>query len=250
VKAFVTGATGFVGSAVVRHLLSRGITVRVLARRRSDLRNIAGLDVEIAYGDLLDEPGLLAALRGCDTLFHVAAFYSTSEADSQQMYEVNVRGTKTVLRAAQAAGVARIVHTSTIGTVGQPGDSTLATEETPFDLWDTASHYTKSKYLAEIAALTLCQHGAPVVIVNPCAPVGGAAARCVWACAAQTPPGARPLAAASPKHGWQGHSPRGADRRPFQGHPRAGFAADAARGSFQRSGGLVSGKRLCCSEVI
>jgi dihydroflavonol-4-reductase len=172
VRAFVTGATGFVGSAVVRHLLSRGATVRVLARRNSDLSNIAGLDVEVAHGDLLDEPGLVFALRGSDTLFHVAAFYSTSEADSQRMYEVNVRGTKTVLRAAQAAGVARIVHTSTIGTIGQPRDGTLATEEMPFNLWDTASHYAKSKYLAEVAALTACQHGAPVLIVNPCAPVG------------------------------------------------------------------------------
>lgn len=171
-RAFVTGATGFVGSALVRHLLSRGAVVRVLARRSSDLRNIAGLDVEIVYGDLLDEPGLVLALRGSDTLFHVAAFYSTSEADSQQMYEVNVRGTKTVLRAAQAAGVARMVHTSTIGTIGQPADGTLATEETPFAQWDTASHYAKSKYLAEVAALTACQQGAPVMIVNPCAPVG------------------------------------------------------------------------------
>ena len=98
-KAFVTGATGFVGSAVVRSLLRRGITVKVLARRTSDLRNVSGLDLEVFYGDLLDGDGLTGALRGCDTLYHVAAHYSTAEADGQMMYEINVRGTKAVMRA-------------------------------------------------------------------------------------------------------------------------------------------------------
>nr|MBC7244121.1 NAD-dependent epimerase/dehydratase family protein [Chloroflexota bacterium] len=171
-KAFVTGATGFVGSAVVRSLLRRGVEVRVLARRSSDLRNIAGLDLEISYGDLLHEEALARALQGCNVVYHIAAYYSTDEADSQMMYEVNVRGTKAVMRAALKAGVQRVVHTSTIGTIGQPEDGTLATEETPFNLWDSASHYVKSKYLAEVAALAMCKQGLPVVVVNPCAPVG------------------------------------------------------------------------------
>ncbi|MBC7260423.1 MAG: NAD-dependent epimerase/dehydratase family protein, partial [Chloroflexi bacterium] len=171
-RAFVTGATGFVGSAVVRSLLRRGIEVKVLARRNSDLRNIAGLDIEVFYGDLFDEEELTRALRGCDVLYHVAAYYSTDEADSALMYEVNVRGTKTVMRAALRAGVQRVVHTSTIGTIGQPEDGSLATEETPFNLWDTASHYVKSKYLGEIAALAMNGQGLSVVVVNPCAPVG------------------------------------------------------------------------------
>ena len=132
-KAFVTGATGFVGSAVVRSLLRRGVAVKVLVRRTSDLRNVAGLNLEIVYGNLLDEDGLINALHGCDTLYHVAAFYSTAEADSHKMYEVNVRGTKTVMRAARKASVPRVVHTSTIGTIGQPTDGSLATEETPFN---------------------------------------------------------------------------------------------------------------------
>ncbi|MGC8787733.1 MAG: NAD-dependent epimerase/dehydratase family protein [Anaerolineae bacterium] len=170
--AFVTGATGFVGSAVVRSLLRRGIEVKVLARQSSDLRNIAGLDIEIFYGDLFDEEELTRALRGCDVLYHVAAYYSTDEADSAIMYEVNVRGTKTVMRAALRAGVQRVVHTSTIGTIGQPEDGSLATEETPFNLWDTGSHYVKSKYLGEIAALAMNDQGLSVVVVNPCAPVG------------------------------------------------------------------------------
>jgi dihydroflavonol-4-reductase len=171
-RAFVTGATGFVGSAVVRSLLRRGVAVKALARRSSDLRNIAGLDVEVFYGDLCDEDGLARALRGCDVLYHVAAYYSTDEADAPMMYEVNVRGTKTVMRAALKAGVPRAVHTSTIGTIGQPMDGSLATEETPFNLWDTSSHYVKSKYLGEIAALAMNKQGLSVVVVNPCAPVG------------------------------------------------------------------------------
>ncbi|MGQ9492150.1 MAG: SDR family oxidoreductase [Anaerolineae bacterium] len=171
-KAFVTGATGFVGSAVVRSLLRRGIEVKALVRRSSDMRNIAGLDLEISYGDLLNEGDLTRALRGCDVVYHVAAYYSTDEGASQVMYEVNVRGTKAVMRAALRVGVQRVIHTSTIGTIGQPEDGTLATEETPFNLWDTASHYVKSKYLAEAAALGMCEQGLPVVVVNPCAPVG------------------------------------------------------------------------------
>jgi dihydroflavonol-4-reductase len=172
VRAFVTGATGFVGSAVVRCLLRRGSAVRVLARRSSDLSNIAGLEVEVAYGDLLDEDELLIALQGCDALFHVAALYSTAEADGPKMYEVNVHGTKAILRAAQRARVARVVHTSSIGTIGQPTDGSLATEATPLSQGETGSHYARSKYLGEVAALSMFEHGVPVVVVNPCAPVG------------------------------------------------------------------------------
>jgi dihydroflavonol-4-reductase len=172
VRAFVTGATGFVGSAVVRSLLQRGVAVRVLARPSSDLSNIADLDVEVFCGDLLDKDALVRALHSCSMLYHVAAYYSAEGADSQTMYEVNVRGTHAVMGAALEAGVQRAVHTSTIGTIGQPVDGSLATEATPFNLWDTASHYVKSKYLGEVAALRLCQAGLPVVVVHPCAPVG------------------------------------------------------------------------------
>lgn len=172
VRAFVSGATGFVGSAVVRALLRRGVEVRALARRSSDLRNLVGLDVAVVHGDLLEEDGLTLALQGCGVLYHVAAYYSTSEADAQRMYEVNVRGTKAIMRAALTAGVRRVVHTSTIGTIGQPGDGRLATEELPFDHWETGSHYAKSKYLGEVVALGMCNLGLPVVVVNPCAPVG------------------------------------------------------------------------------
>ena len=113
-------------------------------------------------------------------MFHVAALYSAADSDAKSMYEVNVRGTKNVLQAAQDCAVSRVVHTSTIGTIGQPQDGSLATEETPFLAWGTsprfrdlpASHYAKSKYLAEVAALAAHKRGLPVVVVNPCAPIG------------------------------------------------------------------------------
>jgi len=130
------------------------------------------MDVEPIEADLLDEGAMCAALDGCEWLFHVAALYSTRDEDSELMYSVNVGGTKTVLAAALRAGVKRVVHTSTIGTIGQPNDGTLATEETPYDLWASASHYARSKYLGEVAALAMCEQGLPVVVVNPCAPVG------------------------------------------------------------------------------
>ncbi len=172
VNAFVTGATGFVGSAVVRCLLRRGCKVKALVRATSSLLNLTGLDVELNYGDLFDEDAMHSAMCGCDVVYHIAAKYSTDEEDSSEMYEVNVRGTRTVLGTAVRAGVPRAVHTSTIGTIGQPLDGGLATEQVPFTQWESASDYAKSKYLGEIVALDMCQMGLSVVVVNPCAPVG------------------------------------------------------------------------------
>ena len=171
-RAFVTGATGFVGSALVRELLNDGMQVRVLVRGTSDLSNLANLDVEKVQGDVMNEQALAAGLRGCDVVYHVAAFYSTRGEDASLMYEANVEGTKRVLRLALEAGAAKVVHTSTIGTIGRPYDGSLPTEDTEFNLWETASHYARSKYLGETEALSLGERGFPVVVVNPCAPVG------------------------------------------------------------------------------
>ncbi|HIQ04294.1 MAG TPA: NAD-dependent epimerase/dehydratase family protein [Anaerolineae bacterium] len=171
--ALVTGAAGFVGSAVVRALLAEGIAVRAFVRVTSDRRNLAGLDVELVEGDLRDAAAVHTAVRGCDLVFHVAALYATDPAVAVEMYAVNVGGTKHVLAAAEAAGVQRVVHTSTIGTIGRPADGTLPTENTPFNLWDSASHYVRSKYLGEVAALEAARRrGLPIVIVHPSAPVG------------------------------------------------------------------------------
>lgn len=171
-KTLVTGGTGFIGSAVVRHLLDAGHEVRALVRQGSDQRNLAGLPVQIAYGDLRDKDSLRKALIGCRCLYHVAAHYSLWSRDRRIAYEINVTGTKNILEAAGEEGVERIVYTSSVGTLGIPPDGRPGTETTPVTFDDMVGEYKKSKYLAEQEALTCARKGLPVVIVNPSAPVG------------------------------------------------------------------------------
>jgi dihydroflavonol-4-reductase len=171
-RALVTGGTGFVGSAVVRALLAHGVEVVCLVRAGSDRRNLMGLPVKLTEGEL-DQPATLGrSLEGCQQLYHVAALYSTRPQDAVRIWQVNVEGTQRILEAAWAAGVERIVHTSTIGTIGQRQDGRPPTEEDVFNDWATASPYARSKIEAERLALDLAARGAPIVVVNPCAPVG------------------------------------------------------------------------------
>ena len=171
-KVLVTGATGFIGGAVVRALVHRGIDVRVLARAGADLQNLQGLTVERVEGDLRDQASLCKSLAGCGQLYHVAAHYALWAKDPAIFYDVNVTGTKTLLEAAREVGTERIVYCSTIGAIGIPPEGGLGTEETPVSLEQMAGHYKRSKYLAEQEVLTLAKAGLPVVIVNPSAPVG------------------------------------------------------------------------------
>jgi dihydroflavonol-4-reductase len=173
-KALVTGATGFVGGAVARALVKRGIDVRVIARGGSDLQNLQGLPHELVTGDLRDQASLRSALTGCSQLYHVAAHYALWAKDPSIFYDVNVTGTKNLLEAARDVGTERIVYCSTIGAIGLPPSGGLGTEETPVSLEQMAGHYKRSKYLAEQEVLKLAKAGLPVVIVNPSAPVGAA----------------------------------------------------------------------------
>lgn len=173
-KALVTGATGFVGGAVARALVKRGIDVRVIARGGSDLQNLQGLPHELVTGDLRDQASLRSALTGCSQLYHVAAHYALWAKDPSIFYDVNVTGTKNLLEAARDVGTERIVYCSTIGAIGLPPGGGLGTEETPVSLEQMAGHYKRSKYLAEQEVLKLAKAGLPVVIVNPSAPVGAA----------------------------------------------------------------------------
>src|SRR5438477_6272355 len=171
-KVLVTGATGFVGGAVVRALVNHGIDVRVLARAGADLQNIQNLTVERVEGDLRDQSSLRRSLTGCRQLYHVAAHYALWAKDPAIFYDVNVTGTKNLLEAAREVGTERIVYCSTIGAIGLPPSGGLGTEETPVSLEQMAGHYKRSKYLAEQEVLKLSKAGLPVVIVNPSAPVG------------------------------------------------------------------------------
>lgn len=171
--ALVTGATGFVGSAVARQLLDRGEAVRVFARRGSDRRNLDGLDVEVSEGDLLDPATFPDALRGIDTLYHVAADYRLWVRDRRVLYTTNIEGSRNLLRAAAEAGARRIVYTSSVAVLGINKDGTPSDEETPVTVDDMIGHYKRSKFLAEQAVDALvAEEGLPVVIVNPSTPIG------------------------------------------------------------------------------
>lgn len=170
--ALVTGATGFVGAAVVRALLRADWRVRVLVRPGADRRNLQGLEVEIAGGDLGDADSLRRALTGVEGVFHVAADYRLGARDPSQLYRTNVDGTRNLLQAAHAAGVSRIVYTSSVATIGIPPDGSPGREDTPSGLADMIGHYKRSKFLAEEVVRDAVRAGAGAVIVNPSTPVG------------------------------------------------------------------------------
>lgn len=168
----VTGGTGFVGAHVVRALLSRGRPVRCLVRPGSRLANLAGLPVELVPGDLGDRRALDAAVRGAETLYHCAADYRLYARDPREIYAANVDGTENILSAASAAGVRRIVHTSSVATLSPRADGTPADERDAASERDVIGHYKRSKVLAERVALRHAAEGLPVVVVNPSTPVG------------------------------------------------------------------------------
>jgi dihydroflavonol-4-reductase len=171
-KTVVTGASGFIGSAVVRKLLAEGREVRCLIEPGASRQNLAGLDVEIVVGDVNDRSAVAAAVAGCDVLYHLAAIYKLWMSDYAPMYRVNVEGTQTVLWAAYKAGVRRVVYTSSIAAIGQRDDGVPADESVAFNLWSEAGHYIRSKVLSEREALRFAAEGLPVVVVNPAFPFG------------------------------------------------------------------------------
>ncbi len=170
--AFVTGATGFVGSHVARLLAEQGADLRLLTRSASDPRNIAGLRGERVVGDLRDTSSFETALSGCDAVFHVAADYRLWVRDHAQMYLANVEGTRGLIEAARNHGVRRMVYTSSVATVGFTFNGHPADENSPVSLDKMIGPYKRSKFMAEQVALAAGKSGMDVVVVNPTTPVG------------------------------------------------------------------------------
>ena len=170
--AFVTGATGFLGSHVARVLADLGAELRLLVRPTSNLKNLEGLNAETATGDLRDPASLEKAMSGCDTVFHVAADYRLWVRDPAEMYRSNVDGTRALLDAARKSGVRRVVCTSSVATIGFTGNGSPADEDSPVALANMIGHYKRSKFMAEQVAMEAGRNGMHVVTVNPTTPVG------------------------------------------------------------------------------
>ena len=172
-KSLVTGATGFLGSAVMRCLVSARHDVRVLVRPGSNRKNLADFPVEIIEGDLLDHASLHRAVNGRDNLFHVAADYRLWVPDPEVMHGINVTGTEALILAAAEANLKRIVYTSSVAALGLNQNGSPANEETPCDSSAIRGNYKRSKYQAEqiVKQLTV-KHQLPLIIVNPSTPIG------------------------------------------------------------------------------
>jgi dihydroflavonol-4-reductase len=170
--AFVTGATGFVGSHVARVLAEQGADLRLLVRSGSDPRNIEGIKADRVIGDLRDPESIEKAMAGCDVVFHVAADYRLWVRDPEQMYRANVEGTRAILEAARNNHVRRVVYTSSVATMGFTSNGHAADEDSPVSLDGMIGPYKRSKFMAEEVALAAGCGGMDVVVVNPSTPVG------------------------------------------------------------------------------
>jgi len=171
-KTFVTGANGHVGANLVRELLARGVEVKALVRPGSDPKPLDGLDVEVAAGDVRDRASIERGMAGCDRAYHVAAFVSLRTGDQQEIFDVNVTGTKNVLAAAAKANLQRTVFCSSFGAVGENPDGGPSDETHTVNPAQTHLDYELSKAIAEIEVLRAVTRGQDAVIVNPCGIVG------------------------------------------------------------------------------
>ena len=173
-RVAVTGAAGFIGSAITRRLLERGAEVVAVAEPGMNALNLEGLEVEPRVADVRDRPALDAAVKGCRFVVHTAALYGFWAPDPKLFYEINVGGSRNVVAAATDAGCERVVYTSTVGTVGlsETTDGRPADEEAFADIEHLFGLYKRSKYVAEHEVLRAAAQGAPVVLVLPTFPLG------------------------------------------------------------------------------
>jgi dihydroflavonol-4-reductase len=172
-KILVTGASGFVGSAVTRQLLDAGYSVRALVRKGSPRAHLAGLDVEFFEGDLRERKSLEGASAGMRYVFHVAADYRLWARDRSEIFASNVEGTRNLMEAALTAGVERVVYTSSVATIAVRADGTAADESVPLREEQGIGAYKRSKIAAErLVEAMVAERGLPAVIVNPSTPIG------------------------------------------------------------------------------
>jgi dihydroflavonol-4-reductase len=173
-RVLVTGASGFIGAAVTRNLLGRGVEVVALVEPRADVRNLEDLEVKQVVGDLREPGCVQKAVSGCRAVFHIAALYRFWAKDPADFYSVNVEGTRNVLAAVAEAGVERMVYTSTVGTLGlEHVSGSVSADERAFpDIRHLYGSYKRSKYVAEHEVLRAAAEGLPVALVLPTFPLG------------------------------------------------------------------------------
>jgi dihydroflavonol-4-reductase len=172
-RVAVTGGAGFIGSAIVRSLLGRGVRVVALVEPGGTEANLAGLDIETETVDIRHHGELRAAFDGVKAVFHTAALFQFWAKDPDVFYDVNVQGTRNVIRAALEAGCEKVVYTSTVATIGlHPGSSRPADETVHARIGHLFGHYKQSKYVAEHEALRAAAEGAPLALVHPTFPLG------------------------------------------------------------------------------
>ncbi|HEY5107100.1 MAG TPA: hopanoid-associated sugar epimerase [Caulobacteraceae bacterium] len=172
-RVLVTGGSGFVGAAVLRALGGRGLDLRALARSPARLGNLAGADCQLVFGDITDAASLDQAMAGVRYVFHVAADYRLWARDPARIFQVNVQGARVVMEAALAAGVQRVVHTSSVATL-RAADGAKATDETsPIEENEAIGAYKRSKVAAErLVEAMVADRSLDAVIVNPSTPIG------------------------------------------------------------------------------
>jgi dihydroflavonol-4-reductase len=166
-KTLVTGGSGFVGSHVVRALAARGDDLRLLVRRGSGLDHLRDLEFERSSGDVMERRAVTRAMQGVDRVFHIAGSTSMLPRQREKVFDLNVKGTRIVLEESLAAGVERVVFTSSVAAVGPAKPRGTADETQPFRAGELGITYVNSKHEAEVEALRLAAHGLDVVIVNP-----------------------------------------------------------------------------------
>ena len=171
-RAFITGATGFVGSAVVRKLLAAGFSVRALARRHSPRLNLDGLQIDIVEGDMRDRDAVFAAAKDARYVFHVAADYRLWAPDPEEIMRTNVEGTRVVMEAARESGAERVVYTSSVATLKLRDDGLPTDETMPLAENQGIGTYKCSKVAAERLVERMIGDGLLAVIVNPSTPIG------------------------------------------------------------------------------